>query len=149
MPFAFAPYRLLVAGHPDACAAAGVVARLRATRAAWRGFWFAAGQFGVGTYWLYISIHGFGQAPIWLALLLMLALVAIMSLYQALLGWSDGPLARALAADVRAAVGAGAVELVEWLRGWLLSGFSWLSLGVFADRFAARRPGAARRHVLA
>ena len=28
-----------------------------------------------GTYWLYISIHGFGGAPIWLALVLMLGLV--------------------------------------------------------------------------
>lgn len=96
--------------------------------AAWRGFWFAAGQFGVGTYWLYISIHGFGQAPVWLALMLMLLLVAIMSLYQALLGyltvrWRPHSLA------AYALLWAPALwMLVEWLRGWFLSGFSWLSL---------------------
>src|SRR6186713_779262 len=33
--------------------------------AAWLGFWFNAGTFAAGTYWLYISIHVFGEAPIW------------------------------------------------------------------------------------
>ena len=43
--------------------------------AAWRGFWFGAGAFGTGTYWLYISIAIFGGSPLWLAIFLMLALV--------------------------------------------------------------------------
>ena len=30
---------------------------------AWLGFWFNAGTFAAGTYWLYISIHIFGEAP--------------------------------------------------------------------------------------
>ena len=46
--------------------------------AAWRGFLFTAGTFLAGTYWLYHSIHLVGQAPVWLALFLMLGLVAIM-----------------------------------------------------------------------
>src|ERR1700744_3820323 len=31
---------------------------------AWLGFWFNAGTFGAGTYWLYISIRIHGQAPL-------------------------------------------------------------------------------------
>ena len=99
-------------------------------RAALLGFCFSFGTFAVGTYWIYISVHGFGQAPIWLALLLMLALVSIMSSYQALLGWL---VARWLPArgPRRWLLGIPAAWLlIEWLRGWLFSGFSWLSLGL-------------------
>ena len=46
-------------------------------RAAVLGFWFNAGTFAVGTYWLYISLRLIGHAPIPLALLLMAGLVAI------------------------------------------------------------------------
>ena len=55
--------------------------------AAWLGFWFNSATFAAGTYWLYISIHFFGPAPIWLAVALMLALVVIMGLYHAALGF--------------------------------------------------------------
>ncbi|MBV6417321.1 MAG: Apolipoprotein N-acyltransferase [Steroidobacteraceae bacterium] len=98
-------------------------------RAAALGFCFNAGTFAAGTYWLYISIHIFGAAPLWVAFLLMLGLVAIMGGYHALLGYA---VARWLPARGawRWLVGIPAAWLlVEWLRGWLLSGFSWLSLG--------------------
>ena len=48
---------------------------------------FAAGLFGFGTYWLYTSIHHFGQVPIWLTLILQAGLIAIMAVYSAALGW--------------------------------------------------------------
>ena len=56
--------------------------------AARHGFWFGAGLFLTGTYWLYISIHVFGQAPLWVAIFLMLGLVMIMGLYYALSAWA-------------------------------------------------------------
>ena len=93
------------------------------------GFWFNAGTFAAGTYWLYVSIHVFGAAPLWIAFLLMLGLVAIMGAYHAALGYA---VARWLPARGawRWVVGIPAAWLlVEWLRGWFLSGFSWLSLG--------------------
>jgi apolipoprotein N-acyltransferase len=93
------------------------------------GFCFNFATFAAGTYWLYISIHGFGGAPVWIALLLMLGLVAIMGLYHAALGYAA---ARWLPADGAArwlvALPASWL-LIEWWRGWFLSGFSWLSLG--------------------
>jgi apolipoprotein N-acyltransferase len=98
-------------------------------RAAWLGFWFNAATFAAGTYWLYISIHLFGEAPVWLAIFLMISLIIIMGLYQALVGYciarwlpTEG-LARWLLAIPAAWV------LIEWLRGWFPSGFPWLSLG--------------------
>jgi apolipoprotein N-acyltransferase len=97
--------------------------------AAWRGFIFTGGTFLAGTYWLYHSIHLVGQAPVWIALLLMLGLVAIMAAYSALVGY----------VVARWAPRAGALRwlfllpslwvLAEWVRGWFLSGFPWLALG--------------------
>ena len=97
--------------------------------AAWRGFLFTGGTFLAGTYWLYHSIHLVGRAPLWIAMFLMLGLVALMGSYTAALGYAAsrwGP-ARG-AARWLVLLPAGWV-LVEWFRGWFLSGFPWLALG--------------------
>ena len=100
------------------------------TRAAWSGLLFGAGEFGVGIWWLYVSVHYYGPAPVWLTLLVVASLVGIMAAYHALLGF--------LAARFLPPVGgwrylAGLPALwllIEWLRGWFLSGFPWLTLGL-------------------
>ncbi len=126
---AFAPYGL----WPLAILAPAVLMALWSDavprRAAWLGFCFALAAFAAGTWWLYVSIRIFGQAPLWLALLLMLGLVSVMALYHALLGWAiarwlptRGPLALLLAMPA-------AWVLVEWWRSWFLSGFGWLAFG--------------------
>ena len=98
-------------------------------RAAALGFTFGCGTFAAGTYWLYVSIHGFGKAPVWLALALMVGLVAIMACYCALLGYFAARFLPARGA-ARWMVGMPAAwVLLEWVRGWFLSGFGWLSLG--------------------
>ena len=98
-------------------------------RAAALGFCFNAGTFAVGTYWLYISIHVFGLAPLWMAIALMLALVAIMAGYHAALGYATARWLPARGALRNLLALPAAWLLVEWWRGWFLSGFSWLSLG--------------------
>jgi apolipoprotein N-acyltransferase len=97
--------------------------------AAWRGFLFTGGTFLAGTYWLYHSIHLVGQAPVWIALFLMLGLVAIMGVYTAVVGYGAarwfarrGPWRWMVALPL-------AWVLAEWVRGWFLSGFPWLALG--------------------
>jgi len=98
-------------------------------RAASMGFAFGCGTFAAGTYWLCVSIHGFGKAPVWLALTLMLGLVALMACYSALLGYVAARFfPRYGAVRWLIAMPAGWV-LLEWVRGWFLSGFGWLSLG--------------------
>ena len=96
---------------------------------AWLGFWFNAATFAAGTYWLYISIRVHGQAPLAVAFSLMLGLVVIMGLYHAGLGYAVTRWLPATGA-VRWFLGVPAAWLlIEWWRGWFLSGFSWLSLG--------------------
>jgi len=98
-------------------------------RAAVIGFWFNAGTFSVGTWWLYIAIREIGHAPLVLALFLMVGLVAIMSAYHALLGWVVAKFLPEYGA-MRWLVGIpGAWLVTEWWRSWFLSGFGWLALG--------------------
>src|ERR1700720_3717820 len=100
-----------------------------AREAAWLGFCFNSATFAAGTYWLYISLHIFGGAPVWLAFILMLGLVAVMGLYHAALGYAVARwLPRSGAVRWLAALPASWL-LIEGGRGWFLSGFSWLSLG--------------------
>ncbi len=99
-------------------------------QAAWSGFAFGAGTFGAGTWWLYISVHTIGEAPIWLTLFVVLGLVCIMAAYHALLGFAAARLLPAHGAW-RYLVGLPALWLLmEWWRGWFLSGFPWLTLGL-------------------
>lgn len=92
-------------------------------RAFWRGLLFGIGEFGFGLYWLYISIHIVSGAPVWATMLVIVALVLAMAVY--------GAIACGLAAWLlpRARVWRWALllpglwVLLEWLRGWVLSGF--------------------------
>ena len=98
-------------------------------RAAWLGFLYGFAAFLAGTWWTFVSVHEFGRAPAVLAGFLTVALAALMAAYYALLGWSA---ARWLPAGgvMRWLVGLPAAwGLLEWVRGWFLSGFPWLSLG--------------------
>lgn len=93
------------------------------------GFAFGVGLFSAGTYWLYTAIHGFGHAPVALALFLMAGLVALMAAWYALLGyvtrrWFSHP------GRLRwLVVLPGGWVLVEWARSRAFTGFPWLTLG--------------------
>jgi apolipoprotein N-acyltransferase len=129
LTLAFAPFGLWPVAVLAPAALFGLLEGAAPRRAAWLGFLFGIGTFAAGTWWLYLSIQGFGKAPVWLALVLMAALVALMAGYTALFGWLS---ARVLPASGawRWLAGLPALWwLLEWLRGWFLSGFGWLSLG--------------------
>ena len=106
-------------------------ADLGARRAALLGWLFGLGHFGTGVYWVFISTHVYGGAPIWLSVLLCAVLFSYLALYPAL--------ACALASGLgawRARLGwllvLAAWTLSELLRGWVYTGFPWLSLGYVA-----------------
>ena len=123
--------------------------------AAGLGFAFGFGAFATGTWWLYISIHVVGGAPVVMAVAAVLLLIALMAGYSALCGWLAARLIRGRAPAAQGHPSSSAVRqpaglpglpsqaqlataclllpglwvLVEWLRGWLFTGFPWLTLG--------------------
>jgi len=128
---AFAP----VGFYPLALASFAVLVHLwmrAAPRACFRsGFAFGLGLFGGGVSWVYVSLSQFGGMPAPLAGLATFLFCAFIALFPAAAGWLQ---ARVPAADGARAclVIPAAWTLFEWLRGWILTGFPWLSAGYAA-----------------
>src|SRR3982074_3367582 len=92
------------------------------------GLAFGLGLFAAGVSWVYVALNTFGDMPGLLAALGTALFCAYLALFPALAGWVT---VRPSAPDsiARLMVTAAAWTLSEWLRGWLFSGFGWLSLG--------------------
>ncbi len=96
--------------------------------AAAHAFWFGLGMFLTGTYWIYISVHVFGNAALWIALLLMVGLALVMALLVGVAGWLISHLSQG-ETWLMLLVAPAAWVLIEWTRGWIFTGFPWLALG--------------------
>jgi len=128
-PLAFAPFGLapLALLAPAVLFAAWLDAG--AARAAWRGFLYGCGLFGVGVSWVYVSLHVYGRMPAPLAALAVALFVAALAVFPALVGAAQAR-GRSLGTGTRLIVVMPALwTLSEWIRGWFLTGFPWLALG--------------------
>lgn len=129
LPLAYAPFGLF----PLAVLAPAVLFWLwldtPPREAAWRGFWFGVGMFGVGVSWVFVAFHDFGYAGIPLSTLLTGLFVAFLALYPALFGYLAARLFPGGNAIKMLCVLPAGWVLFEWLRGWFLTGFPWLHLG--------------------
>ncbi len=92
------------------------------------GLSFGLGLMGFGVSWVHNSIAQFGGVNQPLAWLITLGFVCALALYFGLAGWLSTRLARGKTSSLLLVFPAIWV-LFEWLRGWLFSGFGWLSLG--------------------
>ncbi len=129
LPLAFAPFGLFPLAYLAPAALFILWTEGSAARAAWRGFLFGLGMFGVGVSWVYVSLHNYGHMPVPLAGLATLLFVAGLALYPMLLGYLQARLfdrARPLHLLLTLPV---LWTLFEWWRGWFLTGFPWLNLG--------------------
>ncbi len=129
VPFAFAPYDL----WPVAIVAmSGLFLLLKGRtprQAARLGWCFGFGMFGHGVWWIQVSVHQFGLPYYAFSVTMTALLVAFLSLYPALFA----ALLRRLpvaSEGLRHVLLAPALWVCgEWLRGWIFTGFPWLSLG--------------------
>jgi apolipoprotein N-acyltransferase len=94
-----------------------------------RAFLFGVAAFAAGTWWLYVSVRLVGGTPLLVALLLLAGLVAIMAAWMALAGYLAARLRTGSSAFDLCLLAPAVWVLAEWLRGWVLTGFPWLSLG--------------------
>jgi len=98
-------------------------------RAAGAGFLFTSGTFLAGTYWLYHSVYEIGHAPIALTIFVIVTIAGVMGGYTAALGYVLARWVRVQGALRWLVILPAAVAVLEWFRGWFLSGFPWLQLG--------------------
>jgi apolipoprotein N-acyltransferase len=97
----------------------------------WLGASFGLGLFGTGVSWIYVSLSQFGGMPALLAALATLLFCGLLACFTGAAGWLQ---ARIPASEfVRAVLLIpSSWTLFEWLRGWLFTGFPWLSGGYAA-----------------
>ena len=92
------------------------------------GFSFGFGWFGAGISWVFVSIDQFGGLPLFVSILLMVVLWAYLALYPMLASWLWFKSRRWLSG-----LSLFAFPLIwlvtELARGWVMTGFPWLSLG--------------------
>ncbi len=129
LPFAFSPYFLwplsLLSLAMLFCVWSGAGVR----RAIWRGWLHGLGAFGAGVSWIVASFQ-FSNIALPVAIVLTVGFVAFLALYPALVGGVVAAISRrARHPLVLFAAYPGAWVLGEWLRGWLLTGFTWLQVG--------------------
>jgi apolipoprotein N-acyltransferase len=128
-PFALAPFDLWPLALVSVAALFRVLDEAKPSRAAVLGWAFGVGKYGVGASWIYVSIHDYGPAPVWLA-------ASLVALFVVAMAWFPAAFTFAYARWVRGpnrwvnAVGFSACWVaLEWILTWFLTGFPWLFLG--------------------
>ena len=91
------------------------------------GLAYGLGLFLTGVSWVYVSITTYGGMPMPIAALATFLFCTVNALLPALAMWAGTRLAQG---PIRVIVALPAAWVLgEWLRGWLFTGFPWLTLG--------------------
>ena len=92
---------------------------------------YGTGLWCVGAFWLYTSIHDYGDTPAWLALIMIAIMGLIMGLFHGFLALLFN---RVVGKQPFAF--AALWVLQEWLKTWLFTGFPWLFIGyAFTEQY--------------
>jgi apolipoprotein N-acyltransferase len=129
LTLAFAPFEVFPFAVLSLAGLLGLWLNTDRWRAFRLGWLFGVGLFSTGVYWIYISVHDVGDVPVVFSLIITGALIAVMALYPAFVGYC---LSRFFPSTtnlkLRYAFPA-LWTLGEYLRGSLFSGFPWLLVG--------------------
>lgn len=108
-----------------------LIPKMSNKRAFFIGESYGMGLWCVGAFWLYTSIHDYGDTPTWLALIAIAAMGLGMGLFHGILAlvynrfMGKQPLAFAALWVIQ-----------EWLKTWLFTGFPWLFVGyAFTEQY--------------
>lgn len=129
LTLAFAPFDIFPLAVISLAILLALWLKVSKQRAFFRGFLFGVGLFSTGVYWIYISVHTFGNTSALFALLITGLLIAVLSLFPALVGYF---LNRFFPNNKRTKLLCAFPALwvfFEWIRSWIFSGFPWLFLG--------------------
>jgi len=129
LPLAFAPFDLFFVA-PLAYAVLFLVWQHETPRRAFvLGFLFGFASFLAGVHWVYVSLHVYGLLHPLIAATMTALFVAVLALFPALTGLVAGALRSTSGLAAWLVTLPALWVLTEWLRGWLFTGFGWLSAG--------------------
>lgn len=126
---AFAPYHIHIIPFITLAVLFGAWRKAGKTKAFVNGYLYGLGLFGVGVNWLHVSINLFAGVNVIGAYALTFLFIAYLSLFPAAVGYLAN--LRPIRSDYSYyLLGVPALwTLSEWVRSWLFTGFTWLSLG--------------------
>jgi apolipoprotein N-acyltransferase len=93
------------------------------------GLFFGIGLFGIGASWVFVSIHEFGNTNVFVASILTILFIFILSLFTSLQSYCFARFYNPKLLKTLFVVYPSLWFLFEWIRGWLFTGFPWLFLG--------------------
>lgn len=141
VPLAFSPYSLWPLAILSPAFFLSIQLRCQNKKTAFFSGWlFGFGLFGIGTAWVYISIHEFGGTNAFLAAILTALFVIFLGFWFGVLGLLFNTLYRFSLPKKRLFKTAPINRylllfpacwcLMSWLFTWVLTGFPWLNLGI-------------------
>ncbi len=132
MPLAFAPFGFSIIALLSIILIMLCWAQISKGRAFFRGWLYGLGMFGFGVSWVHISMNQFGGISVPLSIGLTILFVMFLALYPAITGY----VARRFADRGTHQIAREFIIIVpsvwvlfEWIKGWLFTGFPWLSVG--------------------
>jgi len=130
-PLAFAPFNLFPVIFVGIAALFYIVDNTpNLPRVLLRGFLFGLGYFGLGVSWVSISMVRFGGMSLPLSIALTALLVLFLALYIAGVGYLGRKIFARASARIRLLLLYPSFWVVlEWVRGWLFTGFPWIDVG--------------------
>lgn len=139
MALAFAPIHIWPLAIIALCMLFLIWRESTVAQAVRRGYLFGLGLFGVGISWVYVTMHVFGYMVAPLAAFATLLFVLFLSTYLGLLGYVQARWFKSAPAPVYFLLLLPASwVLMEWLKGWLFTGFPCLETGyAFVDTYLA------------
>lgn len=91
-------------------------------QAGWLGLCFGLGMYTAGLSWMIGTLHDFGEMPLWLAYLCSAVLFLYLASFTAVATWVSVYTGSLWFLPFAWGIG-------DWLRGWICSGFPWLTMG--------------------
>lgn len=129
LPYAFAPTEWVFIAPLSIVILYGAIHARSPRQAAFIGWLFGVGYYGIGVHWVYHSLHIFGGAAEVFAGLLTVVFVLVMTLFPLMTCWLFARLATPRAWLANLWLFAALWVLSELLRNAIMGGFPWILLG--------------------
>ena len=129
LPLAFAPFGLFWLAPLSYAVLLHAWRDVSSGRGFWLGFVYGCASFGGGTYWTYIAVREMGGAPIAVALFLTVGLTCVCAAFVGAAGFVAARWFKTGGAAARLVTLPALFVICEWARGWMFTGFGWLSAG--------------------